>query len=168
MDSAYGKGSWDFLLCMIGHLPHWKSPLVYLGQQWSMAKYSGIQVLGNFEEVPQLVVDQTQDLDHTGIFILYVRHNEYIYASINLMEAFWCSALDKQGHLLQTLTLFRSGGSIMSVSWDAQITEEQNFLLLPRTKHLYGCQQVMRDSKTQSSGHFTSGVLDLFWSVTPF
>lgn len=53
-----------------------------------MAKYSEIQVLGNFKEVSQLVVDQTQDLDHTGIFILYVRHNEYIYASINLMEAF--------------------------------------------------------------------------------
>lgn len=88
MDSGYGKGSWDFLPCVIGRLPHSKSPLVYLVQQWSMAKYSEIQVLGNFKEVPQLVVDQTQDLDHTGIFTLYVRHNEYIYVSINLMEAF--------------------------------------------------------------------------------
>lgn len=150
MDSGYGKGSWDFLLCMIGHLPHSKSPLVYLVQQWSIAKYSEIQVLGNFKEVPQMVVDQTQDLDHTGIFILYVRHNEYIYASINLMEAFWCSALDKQGHSLQTLTLFRSGENIMSVSWDAQITAEQNFLSQACTMHLYGCQQVMHDSEMQS------------------
>lgn len=60
------------------------------------------------------------------------------------MEAFWCSTLGMQGHSLQTLPLFRSGGSIMSVSRDAQITAEQNFLSQACTMHLYGCQEVMR------------------------
>lgn len=112
-------------------------------------------------------------MDHTGIFILYVRHNEYIYACINLMEAFWCLTLDKQGHSLQTLTLLRSSASTISVSWDAHITEENIYIFFfshrPALWIYTGANKLcMIMHETQSSGHFTSRVLDLFWPVIPF